>query len=61
MDPEDLEEGEITDSDGDSSEINTSSAVAAANANEYCLLPRPTNPAMSYRVPQGYIHYITSF
>lgn len=53
---EELEDGEISDSDDDTSEIKANGAGAAAavaGPAEYSLLPRPTNPAMSYRVPQG--------
>ncbi|XP_067939148.1 phosphorylated adapter RNA export protein-like [Watersipora subatra] len=50
---DDLEEGEISDSDEETAEITASSEAGSSMApNDYTLLSRPTNPAMSYRAPQ---------
>lgn len=55
MDPEELEDGELTDSDEETQEITSGSLAAkpGASTSHSLILPRPTNPAMSFRVPQG--------
>jgi len=44
MDESELEEGEISGSDEDTVEVN-----GLTTSREYSPLPRPSNPALSYR------------